>query len=125
MTISGYAVDLGGTKIAVARIREGRVETRLQGATSGAADLAGQLHAIAALLDKVGYRAGEALGVAVTGRLDRGGNWHAVNTATLSAIKAAPLRAMLREQFGPRAAALNDAAAAALAESRFGAGRGA
>lgn len=125
MTISGYAVDLGGTKIAVARIREGRVETRLQGATSGAADLAGQLHAIAALLDKVGYRAGEALGVAVTGRLDRGGNWHAVNTATLSAIKAAPLRAMLREQFGLRAAALNDAAAAALAESRFGAGRGA
>ena len=125
MTLSGHAVDLGGTKIAVARIRDGQVVTRLQGATSGSADLDGQLQAMAALLDEAGYRPGEPLGVAVTGRLDRDGNWHAVNTGTLSAIKAAPLCAMLQQRFGSRVATINDAAAAALAESRLGAGQGA
>src|SRR5690606_36733386 len=79
--------------------------------------------AIAALLQEVGYQAGEPLGVAVAGRIDREGCWHAVNTATLSAIKAAPLRPMLRERFGARVSAINDAAAAGLAESRFGAGQ--
>ncbi len=125
MTGSGYAVDLGGTKIAVARIRNGKVEARQQGATSRTADLDGQIQSLVGLLGDVGYQPGEPLGVAVTGRLDREGNWHAVNTATLSAITAAPLRAMLRERFGTRVLAINDAAAAALAESRLGAGRGA
>jgi N-acylmannosamine kinase len=125
MSVSGYAVDLGGTKIAVAHIRDGRVEARGQGATRGGADLWGQMEAIGALLADVGYQSGEPLGVAVAGRIDRDGNWHAVNTDTLSAIKAAPLRAMLRDRFGTRVSAINDAAAAALAESRMGAGQGA
>ncbi|WP_108398600.1 ROK family protein [Devosia submarina] len=125
MSVSGYAVDLGGTKIAVARIADGAVQARAQGATSGGADLGGQMQAMAALLQEVGYQAGEPLGVAVAGRIDREGCWHAVNTATLSAIKAAPLGAMLRERFGARVSAINDAAAAGLAESRFGAGQGA
>jgi N-acylmannosamine kinase len=125
MTVSGYAVDLGGTKIAVARIRDGLVTARLQQPTEATADLDGQLLAIEALLSEVGYRHGEPLGVAVTGRIDRDGNWHAVNTSTLSAISAAPLGRALRERFGERALATNDAAAAALAEYRLGAGRGA
>ncbi len=125
MIISGHAVDLGGTKIAVARIQNGKVETRVQAATSGKADLNGQLEAMGKLLDETGYRAGDSLGVAVTGRLDRDGNWHAVNTGTLSAISAAALRNMLQNRFGHRVAAINDAAAAALAESRLGAGQGA
>jgi N-acylmannosamine kinase len=125
MTVSGYAVDLGGTKIAVARIEDGIVSTRLQQPTRADADLDGQLRAIEVLLAEVGYRHGEPLGVAVAGRIDREGNWHAVNTATLSAIKAAPLGPALRERFGNRTLALNDAAAAAMAEYRFGAGQGA
>lgn len=125
MTVSGYAVDLGGTKIAVARIENGVITARLQQPTEAAADLDGQLLAIEVLLAEVGYRHGEPLGVAVAGRIDRDGNWHAVNTATLSAINAAPLGRALRERFGERTLATNDAAAAALAEYRLGAGQGA
>lgn len=125
MTFSGYAVDLGGTKTAVARIEAGKVVERLQQSTDAGADLEAQLAAIETLLGQIGYRFGGPLGVAVAGRIDRDGNWHAVNTDTLRSITAAPLGARLRERFGPKARAANDAAAAALAESRLGAGRGA
>lgn len=63
------------------------------------------------------------LGVAVAGRIDREGNWHAVNTDTLRSIAAAPLGDRLTDRFGPKARAANDAATAALAEARLGAGR--
>ncbi|WIJ27007.1 ROK family protein [Devosia sp. RR2S18] len=125
MTVAGFAVDLGGTKIAVARIVDGVVSARRQRPTQAGADLDGQLQSIGALLEDVNYRRGEPLGVAVAGRVDRDGNWHAVNTATLSAIAAAPLGEALRERFGKHALATNDAAAAALAEYRLGAGQGA
>lgn len=125
MTVSGFAVDLGGTKIAAARIVDGAVVARTQRPTDGASGLEGQLETMAALLAEVGFRAGEPLGVAVAGRIDRDGNWHAVNTATLTAITAAPLGAALKARFGARALATNDAVAAALAEYRLGAGQGA
>lgn len=125
MSIAGYAVDLGGTKTAVARIENATVVERLQQPTDGGADLEAQLTAIETLLGQIGYRHGEPLGAAVAGRVDRGGNWHAVNTDTLRSINAAPLGTSLRNRFGPQARAVNDAAAAALAEFRLGAGRGA
>lgn len=125
MTVAGYAVDLGGTKTAVARIADGKVVDRLQQQTDAGADLDAQLASIATLLHQIGYRHGEPLGVAVAGRVDRGGNWHAVNTETLRAIVAAPLGTRLLERFGPRSRAVNDAAAAALAEAQLGAGLGA
>lgn len=125
MSLSGYAVDLGGTKIAVARIVDGAVTERLQQQTKADADLAGQLDTIEALLAEIGYRAGSPLGVAVAGRIDRDGNWHAVNTATLSAITAAPLGQALKTRFGHLAKPINDAAAAALAEAKIGVGQGA
>ena len=124
MTVSGYAVDLGGTKTAVARIADGKVVDRRQEQTNAGADLETQLDAIAMLLGQIGYRHGEPLGAAVTGRIDREGNWHAINTGTLRAIVAAPLGSRLKERFGPHSCAINDAAAAALAEARLGAGRG-
>ena len=124
MTLSGYAVDLGGTKIAAALIEGGAVTARLQRATDAGADVAAQVGHMGELLAQLGYRHGAPLGVAVTGRVDRQGNWHAVNTGTLSAISAAPLGQMLADAFGPRTRALNDAASAALAEARIGAGQG-
>lgn len=125
MTVNGFAVDLGGTKIAAARIDQGVVAGRIQRVTDGAADLATQLETMESLLSEVGFRRGEPLGVAVAGRVDRDGNWHAVNTATLSGITAAPLGAALKARFGERSFAINDAAAAAFAEYRLGAGQGA
>lgn len=125
MSLSGFSVDLGGTKIAAARLEAGTIAARLQVATDPAADVAEQIGTMAALLGELGFRSGTPLGVAVAGRIDIDGNWHAVNRGILSAISAAPLGAMLADRFGGRARALNDAAAAALAEARLGAGRGA
>ncbi len=125
MTIDGFAVDLGGTKIAAARVERGVVVGRVQRVTNGAADLTAQLDTMEALLAELGFQHGERLGVAVAGRVDRDGNWHAVNTATLSAIVATPLGAGLKARFGDGSLAINDAAAAAFAEYGLGAGRGA
>lgn len=125
MSPSGYAIDLGGTKTAAARIEHGKITGRLQRPTDAAADLPAQLDALAVMLSELGHRHGDPVGVAVAGRIDRAGDWHAVNTETLRSITAAPLGAALRDRFGPRVAAVNDAAAAALAEARLGAGQGA
>ncbi|KRW96755.1 ROK family protein [Paracoccus sp. MKU1] len=125
MGVDGFAVDLGGTKIAAARIENGTVAARLQAATDPGADIAAQIDRIAGMLEQLGFRHGDPLGVAVAGRVDATGRWHAVNRNTLRAISAAPLGEMLCARFGARSRALNDAAAAALAEARLGAGRGA
>jgi len=125
MSLSGFAVDLGGTKIAAARIETGQVVARLQDRTEAEAGLEAQLAKMAELLAALGYCHDDPLGVAVAGRVDRDGNWHAVNTRTLTAIAAAPLGARLAERFGAHARAINDAAAAAVAEARIGAGQGA
>jgi N-acylmannosamine kinase len=125
VSLSGFAVDLGGTKTAVARIEKGVVVAREQQATDPGAPIEAQIDTMADLLATVGYVHGGPLGVAVAGRIDRDGNWHAVNTDTLRSITAAPLGLALRRRFGDRARAANDAAAAAMAESRLGAGQGA
>lgn len=124
MTPSGYAVDLGGTKTAAARIVDGRVTDRRQQPTDPGAGWQAQVDALALMLADLGHRPGDPVGAAVAGRVDADGNWHAVNTGTLTAISAAPLGRALRDRFGPHARAVNDAAAAAMAEYRLGAGQG-
>jgi N-acylmannosamine kinase len=123
-SLEGYAIDLGGTKIAAARIVKGRVVARETLPTDGAAGPEAQVAAMAELALGVGYRRGAPLGIAVAGRIDREGFWHAVNRGTLSAIDAVPLADMIGRALGT-AACVNDAAAAALAEARLGAGLGA
>ncbi len=122
-SLSGVAIDLGGTKIAAARIEDGRIVNEASVPTTATADATAQVAEIARLAARVGYRRDMALGVAVAGRIDAGGHWHAVNTDTLSGIAAVPLADRIAEALGP-ATCLNDAAAAALAEARLGAGRG-
>ena len=81
--ITGFAVDLGGTKTAAARIENGRVIAREQVLTDGQAGLDHQIAEMAALLKRLGHRNGERLGVAVAGRVDSEGRWQAVNADTL------------------------------------------
>lgn len=120
-TLTGFAADLGGTKIAAARIEQGVVAERLIAPTDAAADPDAQIAAIRTLLDKLGHEHGAPLGVAVAGRVDRAGAWHAVNRGTLPAILGFALEQALVRDLGA-ATCLNDAAAAALAEGLFGAG---
>jgi N-acylmannosamine kinase len=121
--LNGFAVDLGGTKIAAARLRAGEIVARRQVQTDGAASPEKQIVAMLGLLQMLGFRRGDALGVAVTGRIDRKGLWHAVNTGTLRAVEGFALAEAVFDAIGP-AVCSNDAAAATLAEAYFGAGRG-
>lgn len=122
--LTGFAVDLGGTKTAVARIVQGEVVDRRQAPTDGAADVAALFDAVGGMLADLGRTQDDLLGVTVTGRLSFDRLWSAVNAGTLPRIEQVPLGAHLDQRFGDRVAASNDAAATALAEALFGAGRG-
>jgi N-acetylmannosamine-6-phosphate 2-epimerase/N-acetylmannosamine kinase len=119
--LSGFAVDLGGTKTAAAHIKAGQVIQHIQRPTHGGASPDDQVKLIADLLHDLGYHAGDPLGVAVTGRVDAAGNWYAVNQDTLTKVNSVPLAQLLMARIGP-ASAINDAAAATLAEHRLGSG---
>jgi predicted NBD/HSP70 family sugar kinase len=115
------AVDLGGTKIAVARVQGARVLERRSALTPAAEGPDAVVAAIAALLD--GWSLDGGLAVAATGRV-HDGVVHAVNRATLPGWEAFPLADALRVRTGARAVILNDAHAAAFGEARHGAGVG-
>ena len=121
--MTGFAIDLGGTKTAAARIENRKIIERKILPTYGAAALGKQLSAMADLLASVGYQRGDRLGVAITGRVDKVGVWYAVNQETLTEINASPIAKSFDDIIGP-ATIINDAAAATLAEAHFGSGRG-
>lgn len=119
----GFAIDLGGTKIAAARFEGGVNVAQLRRETDGFASAGVLIEAMASLVEGLGYRRGARLGVAVTGKVDAEGRWQAVNRATLGKVNDIALHDMLAARLGP-ATVLNDAAAATLAEARIGSGRG-
>ena len=121
---SGVAVDFGGTKIAALRLRDGTIADTQVVATDGAASAEAQIGAIVALLDDIGLAANEHVGVAVAGRVDAEGCWHALNTETLARVTRVPLRALLSERLNRPVRVENDATAAAIGELQYGAGRG-
>ena len=120
---TGYAIDLGGTKTAVARIENGKVVERVQRQTNGTSTMADHIDLMDQLLSEIGFKRGCKLGAAVTGRVDSAGYWHAVNVETMSGSNAVPLKRLLSARFGPTQL-LNDAAAATNAEHKLGSGRG-
>ncbi len=120
--LTGFAADLGGTKTAAVRIENGKVVAHRVLTTDPNASPEAHIAAIGDELAQLGYNTNAPLGVAVAGRVDRAGAWHAVNRGTLSTIENFPLAQALNARFGD-ATCLNDAAAAALAEGVFGAGR--
>ncbi|MBM1172528.1 putative N-acetylmannosamine-6-phosphate 2-epimerase [Microvirga arabica] len=116
------AIDIGGSKTAVALVLENRVLERRQIPTQPADGAEVWLRAAAdATRDWHGRYSGVA--AAVTG-LIRTGLWTAVNPATLPVPADFPLASRLAAHFGSPVLALNDAQAAAWGEYRFGAGRG-
>ena len=116
------ALDLGGTKLAAGLVdRDGVVVRRTQQATETSSQeaLLVQLdHAIAELVDE----GAAALGVGIPSLIDqRAGRATSSVNVPLAGVD---LRDRLSERFGLPVALENDANAAALAEHRFGAGRG-
>lgn len=115
------AVDIGGTKIALAIVVDGQVRQRRQIATprtGRGADIVAAIAEQASDLEEA-----PIVGVATTGIVDDG-HLTALNPATLPIEDRFPLVEALRTRLGWPVLAINDAQAAAWAEYRLGAGRG-
>lgn len=115
-------VDLGGTKILSGVVdEEGRILRSAERHTPDGSEealLAALGEAIETLLDE----SIAAIGIAVAAHLERGTG--RVLQATNMALADLDLAAVLRERYGVPVGIENDANAAALAEWRYGAGRG-
>ena len=122
--ITGIALDLGGTKIAAARIQDGRVMKRLVHPTSPNDPPALHVTRMLEMAQKLGLAKADRIGMAVTGRIDAQGLWHAVNAGTLTDVKDANLIRLASHAFDRPVPIVNDALAAAIAEYKIGAGQG-
>lgn len=122
--VNGFAVDLGGTKLAAALIENGKTTERVQCATASSAPADEQVDAIERLLSEVGWQNPDAVSVAVAGRVTAQGVWSAVNVGTLTSIQDTPIQELLKARLGCPVFVCNDAIAAAFAEARFGSGTG-
>jgi glucokinase len=124
-------IDIGGTKaVAVLARADGEIlaERRIDQWTGGSweADLDKLAGALESLLEETGASPSEisALGVSAAGPLDPI-EGVVLNPPNLPGWRQVPIRAVLEERLGVPVRVENDANAAALAEWRFGAGRGA
>ena len=116
---TSIAVDFGGTKILAARISQNEVVERKQAATDKDASPRTHLATIIGLIKALKEEQDANLGVAVCGRVDRCGNWHALNNKTLKGFLSFPLRDQLESHFGCSVNVMNDAVAAAWGEYSF------
>ncbi len=123
-------IDIGGSKVALALgDAQGRLRARMRRATEPSGDAQADLARIASdarrLLSEAGVAASElaAVGVSAPGPIDpaRGEIVHPPNLPGWGTV---PIRALLHEALGAPVHIENDANAAALAEWRYGAGRG-
>lgn len=113
---TSIAVDFGGTKISAARISQNKVVDRQQMATNQDALPETHFGTIVRLIEALIEGRDANLGVAVCGRVDDRGYWHAVNINTLKSILSFPLRDKLESHFGCSVNVMNDATAAAWGE---------
>ena len=121
--LNGFAVDLGGTKLAAARIEQGQLVERMQTTTATDADANAQCEAMRELLGEIGWT-DQPVGIAVAGRVTVDGQWSAVNKGTLTNLGEVAFRDVARHLLRVPVTLANDALAAALAEAHVGAGVG-
>ncbi|CAN7588587.1 MULTISPECIES: ROK family protein [Ensifer] len=115
------SIDLGGTKMLAALVRDRTVLETHKMATPRGGDPAEWLQA---LFDAIAMWKGryDKVGVAVTGIVDDG-HWSALNRNTLDIPDRFPLTDVVAALSGAPVLAANDAQAAAWGEFSFGAGR--
>ena len=118
---STLAIDVGGTKVAVATVAAGRIRERRQFATPRTGRGADLVDAIAREVGPV--PPGRRVAVATTGVV-REGHLTALNPTTLPIEDRFPLAAAIERAIGVVPLVVNDAQAAAWGEYRYGAGRG-
>jgi glucokinase len=123
-------IDIGGSKVALALgDAQGRMRARMRRPTEPSGDARADLARIAAdarrLLSEAGVAASglDAVGVSAPGPVDAS-RGELVHPPNLPGWGTVPVRALLHEALGAPVRVENDANAAALAEWRYGAGRG-
>lgn len=124
------AIDLGGTKIVTALVdRKGRIISRDRRETEARKGLSAVVGRMIDAVSKVtkgdGATVGEitVVGIAAPGPIDVESGL-VTTPPNLPGWKDVPLRQMIQDELGLPTTLENDANAAALAEHRFGAGRG-
>jgi glucokinase len=121
------AVDVGGTKIAAARVTdrlviEGDVLEVATPATHGAAAV---VTAVVDLLGRLDHRGVGAVGIAAAGVVDPKKGLVVSATSSIRGWAGTPLASEISSATGLRTSALNDGHAFAIGEAMCGAGRGA
>lgn len=114
-------IDIGGTKIAVCVRERGGVVRELARFRTGPPDVA--LERIFRVLDRLAGRGKTAFGIACGGPMDAPAG-RILSPPNLPGWDDVPIVELLQRRLGGRAFLMNDANANALAEWRFGAGRG-
>ncbi|ANT52991.1 N-acetylmannosamine kinase [Mesorhizobium amorphae] len=114
------AIDIGGSKIAIAEVSGGSVANRRQAPTPRTGRGDDLIAAIAELAPDGGFG---AVAVATTG-IVRDGALTALNPQTLPIEDGYPLASAIERAFGTPPLVVNDAQAAAWAEFTLGAGKG-
>lgn len=122
--LTGFAVDLGGTKIAAAAFENGAINKVLVKRTDGGAGPHELVSDLSGIAKEIGFEIGQPIGVAVAGRLDKQGLWSAVNTNILKDFSELPLAQCLHDSLGSGVVPLNDTRAAVVGEYRYGAAQG-
>lgn len=117
------AVDIGGTKMAAAVVRDGKILAVARTSTPPG-DAEEVFAALAGVMEGVssGHRGLEACGVGCGGPMTAGG--HAVSPLNIPGWRGFPLRARLEQLTGLPVRVDNDVKALALAEGRYGAASG-
>jgi N-acylmannosamine kinase len=117
--VTSIAVDFGGTKISAARLVGNRIVDRRQVATEQDGSPEHHLRTIVEMIESLSNRESTTLGVAVCGRIDAKGYWHALNHNTLMQLSSFPLREKLETHFNCPVNVMNDGTAAAWGEYVF------
>ncbi|PIE07572.1 MAG: transcriptional regulator [Rhodobacterales bacterium] len=117
---AGIGIDIGGTHLRAARVREGRIEARAEAPSSG--DAGEVLARCLALVEKVRSPEAEAIGIGIPGQVD------ALARRVISGgfvdLSGVDFRAEIEAAAGLPVAVENDATMALIAEAAFGAARG-
>ena len=121
------AIDVGGTKIAAAVVgNDGRILAHAEAPTAPDQGYGAALERMSRMLRRVFDECGgtvAGIGIGSTGPIDPETGIYG-EVGTLPGWKGSPLAADLRREFGLPVVVENDADAAALAEVRWGVGRG-
>ena len=116
------AIDLGGTNVRVARVREGKIEARLSEPVKASGTERGVLDQMCALVEKVNNGTASRIGVAVPSVVDFN-TGIVYNVMNIPSWKEVHLKQYLESRFGIETHADNDVNCFVAAEKAYGAGR--